>query len=399
MSNLSIRKKYPNLDFEKLAKEYSLPLTDVYYFGLKGYGVKDIESRTGRPTFHIWDKHFLASMTFPISNDNSPFEITGKKLLFLGEEIPLDYRFVYRMAEGPPSHYYLRGSPSLTPTIDDELHINLDINHICQGCDFCGNIRNPNRFENITSNEAFDRIEKEIANPYYEKIKGMALVTGLFKTADDLVNEIIKLSKTMVKLNVGKLLFYIGFQIDPKRARIISNILHEQGIKFRYSYTIECFTDRQRIMHGIKGRKSMEEIFSTLESLNKCSIELLEYNYIPGLDMLKEFKTWASKLKDLAIPHISIFRPFFPEQRKICSNDFKKDPLMYLIEMRKIYDEMYPPIYGNQLANLWTFPSDHLYKPYLTEKDNRKLIKKVLEDNPIWSQYTTKKILPYAKLD
>jgi len=358
-------------EVENLADKYPhLNLLDLHYLLMKYYGINDAATKLGRPTWNLVNNISLYHITFGSSEQESPYNINEFEIQFCGKSLPFRVDFVERIPVTIGRYYYFRRTDYMTPTLDDELIINLNFHRQCFTCKFCQFILYKVQ-PNISEEEGFNLIINGGFNDFKD-VAEIAIVTGALGSEKKIFNHINKIIKLAVELGFRGRVFYMGFElIDPKLIKRLHSNISRLGLKnFRMAYTVEMFNDRKRLMRGNKSAGSLLEIIQILKSLRDEGLINLEYAYIPSFDTLDEFKRGAEKLSLLAIPHISIFRPWRNGQRnQQASTDYIDKGPQYLCEMRQFYETLYSKnIYGNNLGNLWPFPLNRINKLWVEGK-------------------------------
>ncbi len=350
---LDIRKKYPKL-----------PFIDTHYYGLKGYGV-DFQSPEGsnaRPKFHISNSDFLFSIVPMRSEPDSPYIFKEGKLTLEDKELPFNVQFI-KWVSGSPSYFYYRNVDEWIQTIDSEVVLTTNFQQICKGCSFCCRDLQK-KLPNLTPKQGMNLVMEN--RKYFQDIGELAVVTGMFKDEDTTINHIAQTVDIATQYGFKGHLFYIGSQIKTPRGirRMIDKL---QKVPMRYSYTLETFTKREKL-HPLKS-KSIDEVVDTINMLKDAGVWKMEYSYMPGIDSLKSFYEHAIKFAGVAKPHVSIFRPVDSKQVELVSPYFIKSLVEYLWKMREHYEHLYnSPIYGNNLGNLWLFPTSRINPVFLKGK-------------------------------
>ncbi len=347
-------------EIKELEADYpNLSLLDLHYFGMKYYGVRDSLVDMGRPSWNLIDSKGLYHITFATDEINSPYMIREEDLLFMGEPPPFRIDFVERIPVRKRRYYYLRNSNYLTPTLNDELILNLNFQQQCYLCDFCQNLVCGSQV-NITEEEGFQLIisRGDISN--LANVHEIAIVTGCFWSSERVCDHIVKVIDLAVQYGFEGRIFYMGFElIEQKLIKKLLEKVQKKNLKgLRIAYTMEKFSERDRLLGGCKGRNNLDDIINCLKQLRDSGITDLQYSYIPGLDSLDEFKRGAERLAQLAIPHISIYRPFQAGQRlKHLSSNYLEMGPRYLCEVRTFFESLYSrKLYGNNLGNVFPFP-------------------------------------------
>lgn len=346
----------------KISQRYpKIPLIAIHYYGLKGYGINYDTSQEGRPKFHIRDEDFLFSVVPMMSEQDSPY-VYADKLTFNGDELPFKVQFI-KWIKGIPSYFYYRNPKEWIQTIDSKIVLTTNFQQSCTGCSFCCRDLQ-DKLKNITSYEGMNLVINAGAN--FSEMDEVAIVTGMFRDEKKVIKHIAEISEIATAHGFKGHLFYIGSQIQTKEG-VKSFLDAVNGMPIRYAYTVESFTKKDEL-HPIKNL-TLEETLRNLNTIRDGGIERLEYTYMPGIDSFSSFNKTALKFANLAKPHVSIFRPANQEQRGLMSEDFIQNPVDYLCMMRLQLEELYGgPIYGNNLGNLWLFPTNRVNPIFLTDR-------------------------------
>ncbi len=349
---------------ENAIKQFpEIPLIDLHFYAIKGYGINDPEIKKGKPKFHIIGDRNAFSFVPVISSQNSPYKFEGKELKYRGQVLPFRTKFISRL-NSHPTYFYLRGIQEWMLTLDSETILSLNFQPICGGCEWC--CREVSRdMRNVSPREGMEILRKGRIN--FQEIDKITFVTGMYREDDEVVRNILEFMK-IVKEEEGYRgrVLYIGSQI--KTADQIQRLLNGLGnTPFKYAYTLETFTNRER-MHTKKSLP-IEEAVAQIDRIKSSGVRDLEYSYMPGLDAFKDFLLWMPRLATIARPHLSIFRPVKSNQEEIKDEEFRNDSVGYLCKMRLEFEKAYEgPIYQNNLASLWGFPIERINPLFLTDK-------------------------------
>lgn len=358
------RNKCHQKQIEELQRSYpTLSILDLYYLSMKCYGIQDRIWNEGRPSLNLIDDSNMYHITFATDEAASPYHLEGEELTHEGQALPFRTVYVERIPVRVRRYYYMRNSRYLTPTLNDELILNLNFQHTCYQCGFCQNLICGSQ-ANVTPEEGFNLIMSRGDFSTLEHVDEIAIVTGLFGSGERALRNVIEVIQQATKYGFHGRLYYMGFELaDPKPIKQLLDAIDNYGLAdLKITYTIEMFSDRQRLMQGHKGKGEIAEMADKLLQIRQAGVNNLQYSYIPGLDNLDEFKRGAELLAPLAEPHLSIYRQFKPEQRqKHISQDFAAMGPAYLCEMRIFYEQLYGyQLIGNNLGNMFAFPLNRI---------------------------------------
>lgn len=366
--------------FEDLAVAYPyFSKLELHFFNLKYCGVKDkyLKESISRPIFEIWDNYHLAEIDFLVSDEDSPYEVQEERLLFRGEEFQLDHVLLDRSNLDMP-YSYIRGplgGDRACPTLDDENLLNLNHHQCCSGCDFCAYGERSKNKQNQSVREIITESERK--NPL-ASFKQVAFVTGCFPSEQVASYDFIEAIKVAKEKGFNGNFLYIGSQITDEK--LLEEVIKEIGDvkKWEYAYTLERFTHRMEIMHGIKGKRTIKEMLEDLKRLKEAGIEKLQYTYLVGIEDLEDLKYYAEDFVPYATPHFSIFRKSGLKSNARCyAQDYLRMGASYTCEVRNYFKQIYgKEILGNNLANLWLFPRSRVDGFFTRLKRNKELLSK-----------------------
>ncbi|MFX1293578.1 MAG: hypothetical protein ACFFD2_01780 [Promethearchaeota archaeon] len=193
------------------------------------------------------------------------------------------------------------------------------------------------------------------------------VVTGCFSNVEEALKHIFLIREIFSRFNFFGPLFYLGSEITSDKA---FNEL-EKIKPFTLCLSLECFSNRKRILRERKARISLE---AAKEILNKSKDKGFgtHFSYVLGLESLELI---LEKMEDLLpfinkLPVINIFQPHSPTQRKLLIHEACK--LEYFLEDRKELEKIFykkgfrPRTWGNYRC-LWylKFKDEYLDGPRL----------------------------------
>lgn len=349
---------------EKSIEQFpNIPILDLHFYAIKGWGIKYAHINEGKPKFHLIDDKKAFSFVPVISSENSPYKFDGKELKYKEKTLPFRAKFINRLHNNP-TYFYLRGIQEWMLTLDSETILSLNFQPICRGCEWC--CREVSKdMRNLSPEEGMTILKQNKIN--FSEINKITFVTGMYKNGDEVVDNILRFMKlAKSKEDYKGRVLYIGSQIRTEdQIKKLSEGL--ESTLFKYAYTLETFTQRDK-MHSKKS-DPIEEVINQIWKIKSWGLTDLEYSYMPGLDSLQDFMRWMPKLNEVARPHLSIFRPIKEKQEEMKAKEFKEDPVGYLCRIRLELERAYGgPIYQNNLASLWGFPINRINPLFLTDK-------------------------------
>lgn len=348
-------------NIEEVKDEFpEISYLDLHFFNMKYHGLNEKELKKGetRPIFYLHDDKSFFLISFMISED-SPYTAEGNEILYNGEELPFLSEKAIRSSQKLP-YFYLRGPKSpMHPTIDDENIINTGFNPKCSGgCDFCLYSYRNKHLTNITAETGLNMVMKERNLDSLKDFDEIAVVTGRFPSEEKLKDHLIDTIKYAKNNNFNGRLLYIGSQLtSPEHINEVVNELGDPSL-LKYFFTVEKFYEREKIIHGSKGKKKIPEIIDNLKKIKDQGIDFLQYTYLVGIENIDNFMRGSEELADYAEPHISIFRKTGLEaNEKTLSEDYINLGINYTIKMKKQLENLYGyEMIGNNYANLWPIP-------------------------------------------
>lgn len=348
---------------------------ELHFYNMKYHGFHDEELERGitRPIFYLYDDNNFSLISFMVPEHSSPYRFKNGEILYNGEELPFKTIKATHLGYKLP-YYYFRGTISpLHPTLDNENILNTNFNPQCTGCDFCLYGYRQRHLKNISAEKGIEMIKNETNMADFNDLKEIAIVTGRFPSETELKNHLTGIIDNSYENEFSGRILYIGSQLTSPEA--ISEVLHklDKPEQFKYVYTVERFFDREKVMHGKKGKKTLPEIVEDVKCINSLGVKDLQYSYLVGIENLKEFKKGAEVFVPYATPHISIFRKTGLEANEnTIAEDYKKFGAEFICQIREHYEELYgKKIIGNNFANLWPFPVDRIDISSYLEKIER----------------------------
>jgi len=341
------KEKFPNI-----------PILDIFYYDIKGKGMKYNCFNEKRPKFHIYDEESLFSIVPLISDSSSPYKVNST-LQFIDQKLPINIK-QYPPVNTELGYYYLRSSNKNIQTINKEVILNLNFNPKCLGCEFC--YRKFDQYYKkkmipLLPEEGINLIKKEQID--FSSISEIAIVTGLFQSEDKLFNHICDVLTYSRHFGFNGRILYLGSQLisSKKLSKLLSIV------DLTYVYTVETFSKRN-ILHPKKS-KSLKTCISDLTKIKNMGIKNLQYTYIPGIDSLSVFSRNFEVFSSLAKPHISIFRPILLKHKSLLNELYINNPTFYLCFIRTQFERIHKSkIIGNNLGNLWPFPKAKINKKF-----------------------------------
>jgi hypothetical protein len=253
----------------------------------------------------------------------TPYRYIDGRLYFLAEEILSNY-LVYEVPL-PEKNIprYLKGYSF--PHIGSEnpfyaLRINPKNTGFCPGkCIFCHRSyshRLVPAFSSIIQPDSLvESIIKKYGSDIFEKVKYITIVTELFGNENMFLDYLEKLKRHLIKN---------GYNSNGEFACCAQDVRTEKGLKRlydiltpkRYQYTLEVFSNRDKIMGKYKGIH-LEVVSEILKRARKVGFQEIQINYLAGIDSMEEFKIGIEKLhyiNHIDLIGMNVLTVFSPEQ-------------------------------------------------------------------------------------
>ncbi|MBR2928339.1 MAG: radical SAM protein [Oscillospiraceae bacterium] len=264
----------------------------------------------------------------PVSDiDETPYYYDGDTILFLpsGKKVFND-RVIRVHTPISDQEKYSNGFtfPFLkTTTPFYELRINPKNTGQCPGrCVFCHRETSYRQGSlNISPLIPVDTIIRSIIDQHGEDslklINHVSVITELFGCEDTFLDYIDEL-KT-------KLFRYVG--VDCSFRACALDVQTKSGLKRlknlvddnKYSFSLESFTNRERIMSRYKGIP-LENVENLLYNAREVGFDFIKLNYIAGIDSIEDFCYYIKKFKGnnlVDMLGLSVFTAFTKGQKKI----------------------------------------------------------------------------------
>jgi len=203
----------------------------------------------------------------------------------------------------------------------------------------------PPQFVRITSpHKIVQMIIKEHGRDILKEVSHVSVITELFGNEDHFLSYIEK---------IKALLFHNGYIPKASFRACAQDVRSESGLKRlytivdekRYSFTLEVFSARRKIMGSYKGIP-LEQVEQILRCARKVGFEEIKLNYIAGIDSLGCFEEGVRRLRYLGILDsvgLSIFTVFFPDQLKLRNEEAWR--ITYYLNLIEILTELGIGIY------------------------------------------------------
>jgi hypothetical protein len=323
-----------------LAKNFKVPVEDVLFVALNIYGAAfKCDFNRMRMGIHTTDqKIFEYSRSLGIKdfyfalpiNENSPFSVVAKKLLFDSQEIA--------DAIDPSEDFCDSNYPRRNGTV---LNINPNSRTSCRGCKFCyTGYQVPRDMKRMACaadiKEFFEDwiAEKKISD--LSSLIQVAVVTGCYNSNNELSSFLILLREILKQYQFKGEIFYLGSQITNKET-----LKKLESIQpFCYCVSLECFESRIDLLRDKKSSMTIESAFRLMDFAKSVG-HRVNFSYVLGLESLFTVEKYFSLAKR--------FINSFPIVNTIQLHKYHSDSLLtpeavnieYFFEARKLLERIF----------------------------------------------------------
>jgi len=320
---------------EKLSEKYSINKEDLILMSLNLSGsITQLSSprlRMNLTLKYFPDEKFYFAIPNRINRNETDFEISNDILYLMGEEIGHLTRIEN---DDCSSSYFRRNNTVIT--------LNSNRRSTCEGCKFC-----PNNLELNSEDLALDTHQKlrnhlnlVLSGSNHADMSGirrLTICTGCFESEERTVQHLLMVYEVAKSMGFLGVLHYIGSQINSNDTLdlLVNKIDH-----FMYTMTVECFTNRSKLMNQKKGSLTLDDYKrlgaeSVKRSITTSTIHIL------GLDSLQEtidgFRGFYKATN--YFPIINLFQPHVPEHYDLLADDARD--IEYYLTIRKSMEDLY----------------------------------------------------------
>ena len=321
-------------DFEKIASEHNLTLSNVLSIALNRYGLNIENFEDKRIRFNLNLLGSPNSTYFAVCVNtfkSSPF-VLKDNIIYL-ENTPVGK--VSGIEKDTCLSTYFRNNKKV-------ITFNSNSRSKCVGCKFCGTY-------SLTDEDVYDFSNKGDIKNYFEKllkdnniesmkdIENVTICTGCFKNEDELIKHLLMVNEAFKEMNFDGSLNYIGSQLrDYKKIEMLSKEINDFGIYL----TIEKFLDREKFMRPEKAQLTLPKAKELLSYCSSLGIRTT-FLYILGLENLETIKYYFNYFKDSInkYPIVQVYQNYTEEQENYRCDEGKN--IEYYINAREIIEEIY----------------------------------------------------------
>lgn len=278
-----------------------------------------------------------------VPEQQSPYLFKEERILYRDQEIfergavvpvPLPERNQPRYLKGYSFPFIGTANPFY------ELRINPKNSGRCPGrCAFChrGASRRltPARHVSIISPaEIVGSIVRTHGSEALRQVAHVSVITELFGSEDLFLSYLDELKAALLQHGCKKEFSFRACSQDVRSEDGLRR-LHSIIDGDRYSFTLEVFSDRRRIMGGYKGI-SLDEVERILTASKRIGFRDVKLNYIAGIDSLECFQAGVQRFRRAGVFDsigLSILTAFFSDQLRLRNADAWS--LSYYVELLK----------------------------------------------------------------
>jgi hypothetical protein len=166
--------------------------------------------------------------------------------------------------------------------------------------------------------ETVDLIVRTHGSDVFERVSQVSVITELFGSEEKYLSYLEELKRVLFAAGCPQTVLFSACSQDVRssagmeRLRSTTSVMH-------YSYTLEVFHDRERLMGNYKG-VSLEEVKNILMRARRAGFKQIKINYVAGIDPIEQFHAGVRRLHSRGLIDsigLSIFTAFLPEQTKL----------------------------------------------------------------------------------
>lgn len=338
--------------YEELSKEYDINLSEILQIDLNRSGVY-LKNGEVREDFRVRFKGQILDdyetwYALPVrGKDDTPFIVSDGNIYFYDKVIGTSKDLALDTCEAS----YQRG-PNL-------LNLNSRSRSNCGGCRAC--VHNyHNLYDSTVIKDHMSLKTREDIEGFFNKknldvskLVQIAVVTGLFKNEENIVEHMKLINDIVKKRGFEGELMYFGCQVNSEKA-----LKELSGLgDFQLIYAIDNFTKRNNLLAKTKSLITLEDAKETLNKAKDNGIKT-SMAYISGIDPLDDVVKGFDFIKDslTSFPVINIYQIQTLEQAKVL--DKEASQLEYYLksrqEIEKIFkNEKYRPKRWENYRPLW----------------------------------------------
>lgn len=267
-----------------------------------------------------------------VGREDSPYKYENKRVLFYDDELVFGEKEVIQIplpeVETPR---YLKGySFPFLGTSDPyyELRLNPKNTGNCPGrCKFCHRgfsyRMQPSRTDKlIPPDQIINAILLNYGEEALEAISHISVITELFGDENAFLDYLEETKAAFLKKRTNQQFSFRACAQDVRTKEGLARLFSIVDDK-RYSYTLEVFSNRKRILGAYKGI-DLEIVERILHNAHEVGFEDIKLNYVAGIDSISAFEEGFCRLSDkglIDMVGLSIMTAFFPDQKSLRDPD------------------------------------------------------------------------------
>ena len=212
----------------------------------------------------------------------------------------------------------------------------------CHGCKFCHTIvQNAN--DTTVCIKSANELEKFFKEFMQERglqdlgrIIQIALVTGGFESEHKLIDYIKTVDFVSKKYNFNGEILYFGAELTETGLEALKDL----QAKLVYCYTLECFTQREKMLKKVKAEKTIDEIIKLYVRAAELGITTT-FSYVLGIDPLEVIQENFYLLSKYIsrFPIVNVYQPHHGVDNSIL--DDEANQLNYYLVARKYIENVF----------------------------------------------------------
>ena len=315
-------------ELENISEKYKVELSEILQIDINRCGIylRDGEVKEDfRVRFKIQiNNDFETWCAIPVRNKkDTPYNITNGKIFFNDTEIGTAKELCLDTCDTS----YQRG-----PTL---LNLNSRSRSSCGGCKAC--IHNYHKlYDKTVIKDRVSLDDRDSIEDYFDKMNfeidkfdQIAVVTGLFKNEEHVVEHMKLISNIAKDRGFDGEIMYFGCQVNSDKALFELSKINN----FYLIYALDNFNKRNVLLSKVKSAITVESAKDTLLRAKKLGIKTT-ISYISGLDNLEESLEGFKYLKEsfTNFPIINVYQMQTVDQSQILNEKAKK--LEFYVETR-----------------------------------------------------------------
>lgn len=311
-------------EMQQVADKYNIPFEDVFFLDLNFSGINlDVPYSRVRFTFRPQNHYFQTSAKRNESEYFFGLPVRPKskhKISISDNNLFFDTEMVGKI-EGLANDTCDTTYPRRGGTV---MNLNANSKSTCHGCAFCHTLKQtPKDREDVSTESALRNFIDKWLQKYnindLSNLQQVAVVTGCFGSEQKTVDHLTMVRKVFADYGYHNEIFYFGSEI---RSDAAFEKLKREVDPFAMCISVECFTNRERMLRDIKRDLTMEEIARMLKKSKELGFKT-NFSYILGLEPISTLKKGFEELLPLIdrFPVINVFQPHTDGQEILRNKD------------------------------------------------------------------------------